>query len=137
MVDDYHFEDFTESNYRNILDLIKKNYNTIFFPDYKKSGRNLLLRHDVDFSIHRAHRLAQIESESDIYSTFCLWLHCPYYNLLEEEICGLIDHIMSLGHKIGLHFDFGFYQRRRADQDTIFEHPTFEKISWRGYLDNP
>jgi len=59
----YYFEDFTESNYKNILNLINNNYNTIFFTEYGKPGKNLLLRHDVDISIHRAYRLAQIESE--------------------------------------------------------------------------
>ncbi len=127
MVEDYHFEDFTESNYQNILDLIKKNYKTIFFSDYKKPGKNLLLRHDVDFSIHRAYRLAQIESENSIYSTFFLWMHSPYYNILEEEICELINQIKSLGHQIGLHFDSGFYRRRGLDRNTILEYMAFEK----------
>jgi len=127
MGEDYYFEDFTESNYQNILDLIKKNYNTIFFSDYKKPGKNLLLRHDVDMSIHRAYRLAQIESENDVYSTFFLLIHSPYYNIFEEEIYCLINGIIDLGHEIGLHFDFGFYRRRGLDQDTILEYMVFEK----------
>lgn len=126
-MEDYHFEDFTELNYQNILDLIKKNYDTVFFSDYKKPGKNLLLRHDVDYSIHRAYRLAQIESENNIYSTFFLWMHCPYYSIFEEEIYDLINQIISLGHEIGLHFDYGFYQRRRLDQDRIREFLIFEK----------
>jgi hypothetical protein len=127
MVEDYHFEDFTESNYQNILDLIKKNYNTIFFSDHKKPGKNLLLRHDVDFSIHRAYRLAQIESENNVYSTFFLLIHSPYYSIFEEELYELISQIIDLGHEIGLHFDFGIYQRRGLDRDTIFEYLAFER----------
>ncbi len=127
MVEDYHFEDFTESNYQNILDLIKKNYNTIIFSDYKKPGKNLLLRHDVDMSIHRAYRLAQIESANNVHATYFFLIHSPYYNIFEGEIYDLSKQIIDLGHEIGLHFDFGFYQRRGLDRNTILEYMAFER----------
>jgi len=123
----YYFEDFTESNYKNILNLINNNYNTIFFTEYGKPGKNLLLRHDVDISIHRAYRLAQIESEVNVHSTFFLWMHSPAYNLLEEEICNIVNRIMGLGHEIGLHFDFGFYDRQGLGPDKIFDYLAIEK----------
>jgi hypothetical protein len=127
MGENYHFEDFTESNYIYMLNLIKDSYNTIFFHDYKIPGKNLLLRHDVDCSIHRAYRLAQIEAENNIYSTFFLWMHSPLYNIFENDITDLVNRIINLGHEIGLHFDVGFYDRRKLDHDTILEYLVFEK----------
>jgi len=127
MSGNYHFEDFTELNYKRILDLISCNYNAIFYTEYKNHGKNILLRHDVDVSVHRAHRLAQIESETNIHSTFFLWMHCPNYNIFEEEVYTLINRIRNLGHEIGLHFDFGFYERQGLDHDMIIEYLSIEK----------
>lgn len=127
MGENYHFEDFTESNYKNILNLIKNNYDIIFFNEYAAFGKKLLLRHDVDVSIHRAYRLAQIEAETNIYSTYFLWMHSPHYNILEDEITNLVNLILNLGHEIGLHFDVGFYDRHKPDQDTLLEYLVFEK----------
>ncbi len=127
MSENYYFEDFTELNYRHILNLIKIRYNTIFFTNYRNKGRNLLLRHDIDCSVHRAYRLAQIEAENNIYSTFFLWMHSPHYNLFEEEIVNLVNRIIYLGHEIGLHFDIGFYDQKKFDRDRLLEYMEFEK----------
>ncbi len=127
MSENYYFEDFTESNYKKILNLINNNYDTIPFTECKKSGKNLLLRHDVDFSVHRAYRLAQIESEVDIRSTFFLWMHSPAYNLFEEEICKIVHQIMDFKHEIGLHFDSGFYVRQGFDHNRTLEYLAVEK----------
>jgi len=127
MIENYQFEDFTELNYLKIMDLIKTKYKTIFFSDYKRSGRNLLLRHDVDCSMHRAYKIAQIESETGIQSTFFLWIHCPYYNIFEKEVYNLIKNIILLGHEIGLHFDYEFFECLGFDQDMLIECMIFEK----------
>ena len=109
------------------MNIIDNNYNTIFFTEYNTPGKNLLLRHDVDISVHRAYRLAQIESEVNVCSTFFLWMHSPAYSLFEEEIYDIIHRIMDLGHDIGLHFDYGFYERRKFGRDKILEHLAIEK----------
>jgi hypothetical protein len=86
------------------------------FQDYKKMvkhGKNLLMRHDVDFSVHRSYALAKIEAEEGVHSTYFLWPHCKYYNLFEEEIVEIVDKIIELGHDIGLHFDYDFYKKQR------------------------
>jgi hypothetical protein len=124
---DYHFEDFTEDNYRIILKLAKSNYKCINFSNYKKKGKKLLLRHDVDFSIHRAHKLARIEFEENMHSTFFLWMHCPFYNLFEEEVFDLVHEIIDLGHDIGLHFDAGFYARPNLNHKSILDRLAYEK----------
>jgi hypothetical protein len=63
----------------------------------------------VDFSIHRAYKLALIEHELGVKSTYFVHLHNEYYNLLEKEIAELVYKIKGLGHQIGLHFDTHFY----------------------------
>lgn len=101
--------DFTEDNYRRILVLAKKHYSFITYPDYISPGRTILWRHDIDLSVHRAFRLAQIEHEEDVFSTFFIHLHNEFYNALELDIVKIVRKIIDLGHPIGLHFDASFY----------------------------
>lgn len=108
----YNFDDFTEQNYRELIQIAKEKYEFIPFRDYKKRGQNLLMRHDVDFSVHRAYALAKIEAEEGVHSTYFLWPHCKYYNLFEDEIVSIVEEIIKMGHDIGLHFDYDFYKKR-------------------------
>lgn len=127
MKTNYYCEDFTEENYRNLLKLATAKYNCISFPDYKRTGNNLLLRHDLDASVHRAYKLAKIESEENIQSTFFLWMHSPHYNLFEGEVFDLVNEIIDLGHYIGLHFDASFYVRHNLNQNSLLDPLVYEK----------
>ncbi len=105
----YFFEDFTEDSYKKLLLLGRKHYNFINYLNIENSGKNILLRHDIDYSVHRAYRISQIEKEVGVKSTFFLHLHSTFYNCFEEEIVKLIQKIIASGHEIGLHFDPEFY----------------------------
>ena len=84
----------------------------------------IIMRHDIDYSVHRACSLAQIEARQDIQTTYFINLHSEYYNIWEKEIAQLIGKIISLGHEIGLHFDPMFYEK---DPGNLVEHLTWEK----------
>jgi hypothetical protein len=105
----YYYEDFTEDNYRTILKIAKQHYNLISYEEYKSEGNKILWRHDIDVSVHRARRLAEIEAEEGVLATYFVHLHSEHYNLLETEISRLIFEIIGLGHSIGLHFDPAYY----------------------------
>jgi len=115
----YFFEDFTEKNYRSILRLAKKNYRFISFEQYKEEGKNILWRHDIDFSVHRAYKLANIEAEEKVCSTYFIHLHNDYYNALELEITNLIKSITDMGHEIGLHFDTSYYSLKSDNRKEL------------------
>jgi len=104
-------KDFTEKYYGYLLKLAKNKFEFISFLDYKKNNNNILWRHDIDHSIHRAYKLAQIEAKKNIKSTYFFHFHNFFYNLLEEEIVILSKKILELGHELGLHFDPYFYQK--------------------------
>lgn len=104
----YNFADFTEASYRDILENAARRY--AFEPfGTEADGPHVLWRHDVDFSVHRALALAQIEAEVDVRATYFLLLHSPFYNLLEDAVRDRAIAILELGHALGLHFDAGFY----------------------------
>jgi len=123
----YHYEDFTEDNYSRLLSLAMGKYNFIDYKNYKSSGKNIIWRHDIDFSVHRAHKLAIIENSMNIKTTYFLYLHSFFYNLLEDEIFLLIKKIINLGHDIGLHFDTSFYNSTGCNEDYLIKMIEFEK----------
>lgn len=108
-----HERDFTEEHYRELLRLAKRSYRLASFtddlPDDKTEERRILWRHDVDFSPHRARRLAQIEAEEGVRATYFVLLHSEFYNALEREVVRIFSDIAALGHAIGLHFDAQFH----------------------------
>ena len=59
----YNFSDFTESHYNLLLKTAKKNYTFESFGT-KSVKSHIILRHDVDLSVHRALALAKLEKKS-------------------------------------------------------------------------
>jgi hypothetical protein len=104
------FAEFTEQGFLTLLRSLKTgNYS---FARYHETTaeRHVLWRHDVDFSMHRAARLAAIEAEEEVVATYFVNPRSAFYNLLEPEISRLAARIRDLGHEIGLHFDAGAFQ---------------------------
>ena len=99
----FHFNDFTRKEYRNLLRLAKASYEFRLFTNFNKDEKFVIWRHDLDFSIQAAVKLAIIEAEEGIASTYFIWPHSEYYNLLDRESAQGIRKILSLGHQIGLH----------------------------------
>jgi hypothetical protein len=104
--------DFTVACYRELLGLAKKRWAFISYAEFELEGNVVLWRHDVDISVHRALKLARIEYEQGVSSTYFLMLHSTFYNVLELGIIEKIREIIALGHNIGLHFDPSFYGNR-------------------------
>ncbi|RXK07203.1 polysaccharide deacetylase family protein [Halarcobacter bivalviorum] len=115
--------DFTENNYENLLGKVKTN--TIFYNEIDIGNSFTLWRHDVDFSIHRAYALANIEKRMNVKATYFLQLGSFFYNIFEEEIKELILNILSLGHQIGLHFDPTQYKINT--KEDLEKYLNFEK----------
>ena len=110
----YRFDDFTLSNYCRLLNLALEN--GYVFSDYnlhdaeQDSRRKIVWRHDVEFSVHRAVKMAKIEHDLGIKAHYFVQLHCEFYNTFEREIYNLLKQISDLGHYIGLHFDAHFWE---------------------------
>jgi hypothetical protein len=124
---DYFFEDFTESEYRHLLRVASKKWEFVSYTDYAKAGQICLWRHDIDASVHRAHRLAQIEIEEGIRSTFLIHLHNTFYHFFEREIVDLVLSIREMGHAIGLHFDPNYYGEQALAGEGFLHWLQFEK----------
>ena len=111
--ENYHFDDFTFANYQRLLQLA---LNMGFvFGDYSldnsgKSYKEIIWRHDVEFSVHNALKMAKIEKEIGIKAHYFFQIHSEFYNIFEKEIYLLAREIVKLDHYIGLHFDAHFWE---------------------------
>lgn len=127
----YHFKDFTLTNYRRLLRLAKENYTFRFYSNFDKRENFIIIRHDVDYSPVNALKLALIERDEEIKTTYCFSLHSPFYNCLEQCTTNYIREIMSLGHEIGLHFDpvyYGIKDIAKLNKDLLKEKGVFERM---------
>lgn len=127
---DYNFSDFTLENYKYLLKLGSENYQYTTFNDFKTKDNFIILRHDVDYSVHRALKMAKIESSLGIKATYFFLIHSEFYNLFERSVADKVEEIISLGHDIGLHFDSHYY--KISSEELLTDKLIFEK----GILEN-
>lgn len=111
-----HKSDFTINQYVELLRLAKKSYEFVGYGGHKPASKYVFWRHDVDLSLNRAIRLAQLEHDEGIRATYFLNPHCEFYNLFEKGQTQIVKQILSLGHDVGLHFDAGFYQIENEEE---------------------
>jgi Formyl transferase len=111
--------DFTEQAFRELLGQLKaEGYRFAGYGD-RAEGRHVIWRHDVDFSMHRAAALAQIEAQEGVTATYFVNPRSSFYNLLEPAIVELARRIAGLGHEIGLHFDAAAYAAEKWEPDFL------------------
>lgn len=84
-------------------------YTTKFFNEANRSGRELILRHDIDVDLEKAYGMALIEKKYGIKTTYFIFIRSPFYNIFDRFNSDFIRGISDLGHQIGLHFDETYY----------------------------
>ena len=95
---------FSFNEYKNIINLIKEHLPIMDFSDIEKNTKKFcVLRHDIEFSVDRAYKLAKLENKLGVTSTYTVQLRNNTYNALSEKNIELIKKIKDLGHHIGLH----------------------------------
>ena len=100
--------DFTYSAYINMLGIIlKRGYCFANYHNYADFQHPCIMRHDIDFDVKAALRLAELEASfpEKLESTFFVWLSSDFYNVFSKETIASLNQILSMGHEIGLHFD--------------------------------
>jgi len=117
--------DFSTDHYREIIATIRRSHQTLSFGEVHSLGdalmdipRFVIMRHDVEFSVPAALRLAEIDASEGVRSTF-FFLQTSDYNPFEEEEAGGIRRILDLGHDIGLHYDVALFERLQVDATAV------------------
>lgn len=118
---------FSYESYRGLLkQLTAADYGFKKYDD-RIEHSDVLLRHDVDWSPSKALRMAEIEAELNIYSTYFFLLTSPFYNALFEDNRESIQRIYDLGHDVGVHFSTHQYWSD-APTDSELEYRVQEEI---------
>lgn len=91
-------------------------YRFIFFDEVNRDKnlreeRVTIMRHDVDLSVEFAYRLAQIEYEQQIKATYFFLISSPFYNICEPNHVRMLQEMLQMGHRIGLHYDHEAYPK--------------------------
>lgn len=97
---------FTYNDYRKLIALLRDNgYTFANYHNFTEHNRCVIMRHDVDNSLSQAVRLAELEAENGVQSTFFVLLRTDFYNAASASAQKMLHRILELGHEIGLHFD--------------------------------
>lgn len=97
---------FTYNWYSNFLNNLKENdYKVCDYDNWSGYDRCAILRHDIDNDIEKAVKIAEIENDNEVRSTYFVLLTSDFYNVFSLNNINRIKRIISLGHDIGLHFD--------------------------------
>lgn len=97
---------YSPSKYKDLIKiLLSANLTPSIDWNAEIKPNSLFLRHDVDFSVDYAHRLALVEESINIKSTYFFMLSSNMYNLLSKYNQTLVKEIKEMGHSVSLHFD--------------------------------
>lgn len=111
---------FTYEAYRGLLALLREQgYALRDFHDYAEAPRCAILRHDIDYSLEQAVRLAELEAGEDVRTTWFVLLRTDFYNAASKAGREAIRHTQVLGHEIGLHFDEASYDPPLRKDEVI------------------
>lgn len=111
---------FTYEAYRGLLTLLReRGYALQDYHNYADVPRCAILRHDIDYSLSQAVKLAELEAEENVHSTWFVLLRTDFYNAASKSGQEALRHICSLGHEIGLHFDEASYVPALGPDEVI------------------
>jgi hypothetical protein len=92
--------------------------------------RDIFLRHDVDLSLDAALRMAELEAEHGVVTTYLLMAESVFYNLASHEGVEAIERLRGLGHAVGLHAVYPNVELdERFDPVVSWHNPEAEYMS--------
>lgn len=74
------------------------------YHKFKNRAKKIILRHDIDFTLVDALKIAQIENEIGIKATYFIRTQADY-NIFQKDNYLILGKILKFGHEIGLHFE--------------------------------
>ena len=124
-------DNFTYDEYRAVLELAYKHNVITSFNRYREGYKDnqLILRHDIDFSVEMAYEVAKINYEMNVDATFFFMITNSHYNCLDKKNRTLIKCIANMGFEVGLHFDPTLYADCDFAKHAKFESNIIESIT--------
>ena len=129
----YKFDYFTIDHYKEIVKLARDlGFTFILHKDeFNTARKDIIWRHDVEFSPVQALKMAKIEHELGVATTYFFQTHSENYNIYEKFFSDILQEIRQLGHHIGLHFDshyWGVSNEEELDRCIQIDTDYFNKV---------
>ena len=97
----------------------------------------MILRHDIDTDIEKAYRMAELEKNLNVSSTYFVLITSNFYNVFSYENKKFLKSILECGHEIGLHFDEKRYPEICGNEQICIDRIMKEKLLLELMLDVP
>ena len=95
---------FSYDDYRAIIGLVKESGRACTYEEARKREQFILVRHDVEYSVDRAHALSRVEDSMDFHAHYFFQWTNNSYNILSRKNRDILTDMHERGHVIGLHF---------------------------------
>lgn len=101
---------FSWMGYKSLVQsFLDADYEPCHFDDVDPVKRQVVLRHDIDFSLKAAVDIARIEAGLGLSAHYYVLLRTEFYNLFSPMDWARMLTLTDLGHNVGLHFDASQY----------------------------
>lgn len=108
---------FTYSEYKRMIEIaLQMGYNMSFYDNIDSHDKAIILRHDIDFDLEKALKIARLEYSLGVSSTYFVLLSTDFYNIFSKKSVGILNQILEMNHQIGLHFDEERYNACTVDE---------------------
>lgn len=120
---------FSYAEYSKIIHNLQKKHKIMDYSQIKNNTDNfVVIRHDVEFSVERALKMAIFEQYFGIRTSYLFQIRNNAYNLFSRENIEMVREIAKMGHKIGLHLHLGMLEDMNEITNYILqEKNTIEK----------
>ena len=113
---------FTYKAYENLVTLLRRyNYTICSYHNYQQAEKSVILRHDIDLQIEKAVKMAKLEHDMNVSSTYFVLVSSNFYNIFSKRNQYGLRQICQLGHALGLHFDEAKYEEKETDMVWAME----------------
>lgn len=120
--------DFSFDYFRSILKAVKSNFDSYTISEIPSTfdtfeRHKIILRHDVDVSLEKAVKMAEIEHGLGICSTYLILVKSPLYSIEEKDSQDMLFKIIDMGHEVGLHHDKGEINLCKEQLENVMGMP--------------
>lgn len=124
-----HTPEFSSSGYCELIKLLKASgYNFSDYESWCHYDKVVILRHDVDFSLHKAKELSDLEKRMGVTSTYFVLVRSNFYNPFSLDSVANIERIIENGSEIGLHYDETLYRDSNHVKHILEEVEILSKL---------
>lgn len=107
---------FTYEAYRELIALLREyGYTICDYHNYAQADKSVILRHDIDLEIEKAVKMAEIEHDIGVSSTYFVLVSSNFFNVFSKRNQAYLREICDMGHTVGLHFDEVKYDDGQTD----------------------